>query len=69
MTKGYETICKLMSEGWSISHTATYNGYRSAGVISSMKSHDGYEYCRVHEGKSVGKAKYQLTTVMKRRES
>lgn len=69
MTKGYKTYLKLKDEGWTFVHEAAYHGYKSAGTISPMNSKGGFEYCRIHQGKSVGSShKYQLTTVMKRSE-
>ena len=68
MTKAEKKIEELKEQGWKFDHTATVKDYRSAGSVSSMVSKNGFDYCRVHEGKCVGKGKYQLTTVMYRKE-
>lgn len=62
------TFEKLIDEGWSLSHTATVNEYRTAGTVSPMKSRNGFDYCRIHHGKTVTNHSYQITTVMKRKQ-
>lgn len=46
------SIAKLVNDGWTLSHTATVSKYRYSGVISSMRRHNGFEFCRVHTGKT-----------------
>lgn len=58
---------ELEKQGWEFSHVATVNRYRPAGTVSPMKSVGGYEYCRIHRGKTVGRHTYQLTYVMRRK--
>lgn len=54
---------KLMNEGWQYSHTATVNRYEPAGSVSKMQTRKGFEFCRVHVGKTVGKHCWQITYV------
>lgn len=65
-TAGEKAIERLEAQGWECSHDATCNRYQFAGTVSEMRTRGGYEYCRVHHGKSVGRWCYQLTTVMRR---
>ena len=58
---------ELEKQGWEFSHTATVNRYRFAGTVSTMKSKNGYEYCRIHCGKCVSQRCYQMTYVMRRK--
>lgn len=68
MTRAEETCNRLKAEGWEFDHEATCRDYKSAGSISYMKDKNGYEYCRVHHGKSCGRRKeYQITSVMRRK--
>lgn len=64
--KHIEVVNKLIDNGWSIDHTALYNGYLFAGTISPMKTRNNIEYCRVHTGKCKTEHTYQITIVMKR---
>lgn len=65
--KGDIKFDELIEQGWEFSHVATVNRYRYAGSVSCMKSKNGYDYCRVHRGKTVGRHCYQLTYVMRRK--
>ena len=47
-----QTIERLEAAGWIYSHTATVRNYRYSGTVSNMQSRGGYEFCRVHIGKS-----------------
>lgn len=60
------SIRHLIDAGWKEDHTALVSQYRTAGTISTMRSHDGYDYCRVHHGRVKSKGRYQVTTVMRR---
>ena len=61
-----ETEKRLEEAGWTYSHEALINDYRSAGTVSEMQSRNGYKYCRVHCGKCVTRWCYQITHVYKR---
>ncbi len=61
------TMEQLENEKWEFDHVATVKWYKYAGSVFPMKPHNGYEYCRVHSGKCVGKHSYQITYVMKRK--
>ncbi len=60
------TMEKLEKQGWIFDHEALVNRYHYAGSVSLMKSRKGFDFCRVHAGKSVGERSYQYTYVMKR---
>lgn len=70
ITAGDKTVNRLIDEGWNVSHSATTLQYKYAGVVSTMRSRNGKEYCRVHQGKTVNMRAYghmftfQMTTVM-----
>ena len=61
-----ETEKRLEEAGWTYSHEALINDYRSAGTVSEMQPRNGYEHCRVHCGKCVTRWCYQITHVYKR---
>ena len=56
----------LTENGWEFSHEATVHKYQASGTVSPMRPVGGYEWCRVHTGKSVGKHSVQVTRVYKR---
>lgn len=57
---------RLTAAGWEYSHTATVNFYSPAGTVTDMQTRKGYEYCRVHCGRCVGRNCYQITYVYRR---
>ena len=67
-TLGDKMRTELIAQGWEFDHEATWKTYRCAGSVSPMKSRNGFEYCRVHHGRSVhvGEFIYQITDVMRR---
>lgn len=56
----------LIENGWEFSHEATVHKYVASGTVSPMRPVGGFEWCRVHTGKSVGKHGVQVTRVYKR---
>lgn len=64
--EGTKTINKLIDEGWSVDHQALFGRYKFSGAVSDMKKRNGYKFCRVHHGQKIGR--YQVTTVMKKKE-
>jgi len=66
--KHEETIRTLEREGWKFCRESLCSGYRSAGSITPMENHGGYEYVRVHHGKVNFKGfhGYQITSVLRR---
>lgn len=65
---GDKAYNELIAQGWEFDHTAAARVYRPAGTVSPMKSRNGFEYCRVHHGRSVHDRRftYQITDVMRR---
>ena len=44
------TLEKLERDGWKVVRRALYHGYKCAGMISTMRTKNGNEYCRLHIG-------------------
>ena len=60
------TEVRLTAAGWEYDHTATCSIYSPAGSVTAMQTRNGYEYCRVHCGRCVGRHCYQITYVYRR---
>ena len=67
-TLGDKTLAELIRQGWEFDHEASCRTYRAAGSVSPMKPRNGFEFCRVHHGRSVHARRftYQITDVMRR---